>query len=69
MSLLLAGLIIKGAWFIVGIVLAIILIKNQHRVFKSFFDVEEELKKDNKSVALVIAAFIIGVFIFFGLIL
>lgn len=69
MSLLLAGLIIKAGWFVIGIVLAIALIKNQHRIFKSFFDIEEELKKDNKSVALVVAAFIIGIFIFFGLIL
>ena len=69
MSLLLAGLIVKGAWFAIGIVLAIILIKNQHRIFKSFFDVEKELQNDNISVALVVAAFIIGIFIFFGLIL
>ena len=69
MSLLLAGLAVKAAWFVVGIVLAIIIIKNQHHVFKTFFDVGEELKKDNKSVALVVSAFILGIFIFFGLIL
>ena len=69
MSLLITGLLIKTLWVAVGLVLIILAVKYNKILFKEIVDVEEEIQKDNLSVAIVVAAFIVGICIFLGLIL
>ena len=69
MSLLLTGLLIKILWVAVGLVLIVLAVKYNKVLFKEIVDVENEIQKDNLSVAIVVAAFIIGICIFLGLIL
>lgn len=69
MSLLLTGLLIKTLWVAVGLVLIVLAVKYNKVLFKEIVNVEDEIQKDNLSVAIVVAAFIIGICIFLGLIL
>jgi uncharacterized membrane protein YjfL (UPF0719 family) len=69
MSLLLTGLLIKTLWVAVGLVLIVLAVKYNKVLFKEIVDVEEEIQKDNLSVAIVVGAFIVGICIFLGLIL
>ena len=69
MSLLLTGLLIKTVWVIIGLILIVIAVKYNKVLFKEIVDVENEIQKDNQAVAIIVAAFIIGICIFLGLIL
>jgi uncharacterized membrane protein YjfL (UPF0719 family) len=69
MSLLLTGLLIKTGWVLIGLILIVIAVKYNKVLFKEIVDVENEIQKDNISVAIIVAAFIIGICIFLGLIL
>ena len=69
MSLLLTGLLIKTGWVLIGLILIVIAVKYNKVLFKEIVDVENEIQKDNQAVAIIVAAFIIGICIFLGLIL
>ena len=69
MSLLLTGLLIKTVWVVIGLILIVIAVKYNKVLFKEIVDVENEIQKDNLSVAIIVAASIIGICIFLGLIL
>ena len=69
MSLLLTGLLIKTVWVVIGLILIVIAVKYNKVLFKEIVDVENEIQKDNQAVAIIVAAFIIGICIFLGLIL
>ena len=69
MSLLLAGLLIKTLWVIIGLILIILAVKYHPIIFKDLADVSKEVQDGNYSVAIIVAAFIIGICIFLGLLL
>ena len=60
MSLLLTGLLIKTVWVIIGLILIVIAVKYNKVLFEEIVDVENESQKDNLSVAIIVAAFIIA---------